>query len=77
MLLPAFYILDCDASFRNVSFSEEPSENSHPENDDQLRNCSMEISGEGTAYDPYKVLQTLWRTNNWIWFLAISLKIQI
>lgn len=56
LLLPALYILDSDASFRNVSFSKVPSKNCHPENDDQLRNCNMEISGEGTAYDPYKVL---------------------
>lgn len=74
LLLPALYILDCDASFRNVSFSKEPSKNCHPENDDHLRKCNMEISGEGTAYDSHKAL---WRTNNYIWFLAISLKIQM
>lgn len=54
--MPTLHILVCDASFGNVFFSKEPNESCHPENDDQIRNCNMEILGEGTACDSYKGL---------------------
>lgn len=54
--MPTLHILGYHAPFRNVSFSKEPNKNCHPQNDDGLRNCNMEILGEGKACGPYKGL---------------------